>query len=134
LFDSGAEMGLRDLIGGPSNLTLIAADVSDPASLKAMADSAKVIISTVGPYQLYGEGVVAACAAAGTDYADLCGEPAWMAAMIRKYGDAAQASGARIVFSASTPFLLIWESSFSSSRRGQGLGDPRRGCAGGCGK
>jgi short subunit dehydrogenase-like uncharacterized protein len=89
--------------GGPSNLPLIAADASNPASLKAMAESAKVIISTVG---LYGEGLVAACAEAGTGY--LCGEPAWMAAMIRKYGDAAQ-SGARIVFSCgfdSIPFDL----------------------------
>ena len=100
---------VRDLIGGPSNLPLIAADASDPASLKTTAESAKVIISTVGPYQLYGEGLVAACAAAGTDYVDLCGEPAWMAAMIRKYGDAAKSSGARIVFSCgfdSIPFDL----------------------------
>ena len=100
---------VRDLIGGPSNLSLIAANASDPASLKIMAESAKVIISTVGPYQLYGEGLVAACSAAGTDYVDLCGEPAWMAAMIRKYGEAAQASGARIVFSCgfdSIPFDL----------------------------
>jgi short subunit dehydrogenase-like uncharacterized protein len=100
---------VRDLIGGPSNLPLIAAEASNPASLKAMAESAKVIISTVGPYQLYGEGLVAACAAAGTDYVDLCGEPAWMAAMIRKYGDVARVSGARIVFSCgfdSIPFDL----------------------------
>ena len=100
---------VRDLIGVPSNLPLIAADASKPASLKAMAESAKVIISTVGPYQLYGEGLVAASSAAGTDYVDLCGEPAWMAAMIRKYGEAAQASGARIVFSCgfdSIPFDL----------------------------
>jgi short subunit dehydrogenase-like uncharacterized protein len=90
---------VRDLIGGPSTLPLITADASDQASLKTMAESAKVIISTVGPYQLYGEGLVAACAASGTDYVDLCGEPAWMAAMIRKYADAARASGARIVFS-----------------------------------
>jgi short subunit dehydrogenase-like uncharacterized protein len=46
---------VRDLIGGPSDLPLISADASDPASLKAMAQAAKVIISTVGPYQLYGE-------------------------------------------------------------------------------
>ena len=63
---------VRDLFGGPSNLPLISADASDPASLKAMAENAKVIISTVAPYQLYGEGLVAACAAAGTDYVDLC--------------------------------------------------------------
>jgi short subunit dehydrogenase-like uncharacterized protein len=100
---AGRSMGklaeIRHLIGGPSNLPLITADASDPASLKTMAEGAKVVISTVGPYQLYGEGLVAACAATGTDYVDLCGEPAWMAAMIRRYGDAAQASGARIVFS-----------------------------------
>ena len=58
-----------------------------------------MIITTVGPYQPHGEGLVAACAASGTDYVDLCGEPAWMAAMIVKYGEAAKASGARIVFS-----------------------------------
>ena len=91
---------VRSLIGAPPNFPLITADASNPTSLKNMAESiTKVIISTVGPYQLYGEGVVAACAAGGTDYVDLCGEPAWMAAMIRKYGDAVQASGARVVFS-----------------------------------
>ena len=107
--NTGKLAEVRDLIGGPSSLPLIAADASDPASLKAMAKNAKVIISTVGPYQLYGEGLVAACAAAGTDYVDLCGEPAWMAAMIRKYADVAKASGARIVFSCgfdSIPFDL----------------------------
>lgn len=100
---------VRDLIGAPASLPLLTADASDPASLKALAASAKVVITTVGPYQLYGEGLVAACAAAGTDYVDLCGEPAWMAAMIGKYGDAAKASGARIVFSCgfdSIPFDL----------------------------
>jgi len=100
---------VRDRIGAPSSLPLIAADAGDPASLKTMAESTTVILSTVGPYQLYGEGLVAACAAAGTDYVDLCGEPAWMAAMIRKYGEAAQASGARLVFSCgfdSIPFDL----------------------------
>ena len=100
---------VRDLIGVPSTLPMIAADAANPASLKALAESATVIVSTVGPYQLYGEGLVAACVAAGTDYVDLCGEPAWMAAMIRKYGEAAKASGARIVFSCgfdSIPFDL----------------------------
>ena len=73
-----------------------------------MAESAKVIVSTVGPYQFYGEGLVAACAAAGTDYVDLCGEPAWMAAMIGKYGDAAKHPARASCFRvASTPFPLI---------------------------
>ncbi|MGQ3179170.1 MAG: saccharopine dehydrogenase family protein, partial [Blastomonas fulva] len=58
---------------------------------------------------LYGEPLVAACAANGTDYVDLCGEPAWMRQMIDKYDAAAKASGARIVFSTgfdSIPFDL----------------------------
>jgi short subunit dehydrogenase-like uncharacterized protein len=126
---------VRDLIGGPPSLPVVAADASNPASLKAMAESAKVIISTVGPYQLYGEGLVAACAAAGTDYVDLCGEPTWMAAMIRKYGDVARASGARIVFSCgfdSIPFDLgVF---FLEQQALAKFGGPRPGCAGGYGK
>ena len=66
-------------------------------------------LSTVGPYQLYGDELVAACVATGTDYADLCGEPAWMAEKIAEHHEAAKASGARICFSSgfdSIPFDL----------------------------
>ena len=67
------------------------------------------MLTTVGPYQLYGSPLVAACAAAGTDYVDLCGEPAWMRQMIDAHDADAKASGARIVFSCgfdSIPFDL----------------------------
>lgn len=77
----------------------IAANARDADSLEAMAKLAKVVLTTVGPYQLYGEPLVAACVKTGTDYVDLCGEPNWMAEMIAKYSDAAKASGARITFS-----------------------------------
>ncbi len=90
---------VRGEIGAPESLPLVEANAADPASLEAMARRACAIISTVGPYQLYGEALVAACAEAGTDYVDLCGEPAWMAAMIPAYEAQAKASGARIVFS-----------------------------------
>lgn len=90
---------VRSEIGAPAGVPLVIADASDAASLEAMAKRAKVVITTVGPYQLYGEPMVAACVKAGTDYVDLCGEPAWMAAMIAKYDAQAKASGARIVFS-----------------------------------
>ena len=63
---------------------LIVADAADPASLDAMVKRTKCVITTVGPYQLYGEPLVAACAAAGTDYLDLAGEPGWMAEMIEQ--------------------------------------------------
>jgi short subunit dehydrogenase-like uncharacterized protein len=100
---------VRDAIGAPADTPLIVADASDPGSLKAMVDQAKSIISTVGPYQLYGNDLLAACATSGTDYLDLCGEPVWMRQMIDKHEATAKASGARIVFSCgfdSVPFEL----------------------------
>src|SRR3990167_2828271 len=100
---------VRDEIGAPKDTPLIVADANDAASLKAMVGRAKAILTTVGPYQLYGSDLVAACAAAGTDYLDLSGEPNWMAEMIEAHDAAAKASGARIVFSCgfdSIPFEL----------------------------
>ncbi|OKO86938.1 saccharopine dehydrogenase [Bradyrhizobium sp. NAS80.1] len=100
---------VRDAIGAPADTPLIAADASDAASLKEMVAQTKSLITTVGPYQLYGEQLLAACVATGTDYFDLCGEPIWMRQMIDKYEAAAKESGARIVFSCgfdSVPFEL----------------------------
>lgn len=79
-----------------NDIDVIIADASDPQSLKTMCDKAKVIITTVGPYDLYGEPLVKACVEAGTDYCDLTGEVQWMHKMIGKYEEAAKASGARI--------------------------------------
>lgn len=100
---------VRDAIGAPADTALIVADAGDPASLKAMVDQARSVVSTVGPYQLYGSELVAACAASGTDYLDLCGEPVWMRQMIDAHEATAKASGARILFSCgfdSIPFEL----------------------------
>jgi short subunit dehydrogenase-like uncharacterized protein len=100
---------VRDAIGAPADTPLIAADAGDPASLKAMIEQTRSVVTTVGPYQLYGSELVAACAASGIDYLDLCGEPVWMRQMIDKHEAAAKASGARIVFSCgfdSVPFEL----------------------------
>src|SRR6201991_4775035 len=100
---------VRDAIGAPADTPLIAADSSDVAALKAMVDQTKSVLTTVGPYQWYGNELLAACVASGTDYLDLCGEPLWMRQMIDKHEAAAKASGARIVFSCgfdSVPFEL----------------------------
>jgi len=100
---------VRDAIGAPADTALIVADAGDPASLKAMVDQTRSVVSTVGPYQLYGSELVAFCAASGTDYLDLCGEPVWMRQMIDAHEATAKASGARIVFSCgfdSVPFEL----------------------------
>lgn len=100
---------VRASLEGAETLPLIVANAADPASLDAMVAQTKAVITTVGPYQLYGEPLVVACCAAGTDYLDLSGEPLWMAAMIEAHEAAAKASGARILFSCgfdSIPFEL----------------------------
>jgi short subunit dehydrogenase-like uncharacterized protein len=100
---------VRDLIGAPATTPLVVANADDDADLEAMCARTKVVLTTVGPYQLYGDKLVAACVTTGTDYADLCGEPAWMAAKIAEHQAAAEASGARICFSSgfdSIPFDL----------------------------
>lgn len=100
---------VRDEIGAPADTPLIVADAADPTSLDAMTARASVIITTVGPYQLYGSELVASCVRNGTDYTDLCGEPVWMREKIDEHDFDTKASGARITFSAgfdSIPFDL----------------------------
>ena len=100
---------VRDLIGAPKDIPLVVADADDADSLTAMCKRTRVILTTVGPYQLYGNELVETCAREGTDYADLCGEPGWMREQIDKNNDLAKASGARICFSSgfdSIPFDL----------------------------
>lgn len=100
---------VRDEIGASKDTPLIEADASNPESLKALVAQTKAVLTTVGPYQLYGSELVAACAASGTDYLDLCGEPAWMRQMIDAHHATAQSTGARILFSCgfdSIPFEL----------------------------
>ncbi|QHJ11526.1 Putative trans-acting enoyl reductase [Paraglaciecola mesophila] len=100
---------VRDEIGAPKDTPLVVADAEDASSMQAMLDSTRLILTTVGPYQLYGSELVAMCAQSGVDYVDLCGEPVWMRHMIDANEAAAKQSGARIVFSCgfdSIPFDL----------------------------
>ena len=100
---------VRAEIGAADDLPLVKADAAEPASLRSMCERAAVIITTVGPYQLHGSELVRACAAAGSAYVDLCGEPAWMRRMIDAHHEEAKRTGARIVFSCgfdSIPFDL----------------------------
>lgn len=100
---------VRDELSAPADTPLVVTDTGNPASLQALMEQTRLVLTTVGPYQLYGNELVAACASAGVDYVDLCGEPAWMRQMIDAHEAAAKASGARIVFSCgfdSIPFDL----------------------------
>ncbi len=72
--DTAKLAAVRDEIGAPRDIPLIAADAAQPQSLRDLATRTRVVLTTVGPYQLYGSDMVAACAETGTDYVDLCGE------------------------------------------------------------
>lgn len=100
---------VRDEMNLPSDTPLVVADANDAESLAAMCGQAECVLTTVGPYALYGKPLVKACADSGTHYVDLSGEPLWMKQMIETHGAAAKASGARIVHSCgfdSIPFDL----------------------------
>ena len=80
-----------------ATLGLLVADSGDPASLRAVAEAAKVVITTVGPYLAHGEPLVAACAEAGTDYVDLTGEAEFVDRMYLAHDRRARETGARLV-------------------------------------
>ena len=100
---------VRTALGIPDSVDLVSVDSDDAASVGQMVSDCKVDITTVGPYQLYGEELIKQCAEQGTDYVDLSGEPSWMHETIGQHSAAAKASGARIVHSCgfdSIPFDL----------------------------
>ena len=93
-------LAVRDTLGETAqSWELISADASQPSTLNAMAARTQVVITTVGPYTRYGLPLVAACAAAGTDYADLTGESMFIRESIDLYHKQAIDTGARIVHS-----------------------------------
>ena len=100
---------VREQLGLPDAHPLIVADSGHADELRAMVGRTRCVISTVGPFQRYGSKLVEACAVAGVDYVDLCGEVPWMREMILAHETRARASGARILFSCgfdSLPFEL----------------------------
>ncbi|AZM58784.1 MULTISPECIES: saccharopine dehydrogenase family protein [unclassified Streptomyces] len=88
---------LRERLPGGADVGLLRADVSDPGSLRALADQARVVATTVGPYVECGEELVAACADAGTDYVDLTGEPEFVDLVYVRHDARARETGARLV-------------------------------------
>ncbi|MFI9812904.1 saccharopine dehydrogenase family protein [Saccharothrix variisporea] len=96
---AGRDRGKLDAVRSslPGEPDVLVADVTDPASLRAVAESTRVVITTVGPYIHYGDGLVAACARAGTDYVDLTGEPEFVDRTYLRHHATAVESGARLV-------------------------------------
>ncbi|MEU4485283.1 saccharopine dehydrogenase NADP-binding domain-containing protein [Streptomyces purpurascens] len=91
---------LRERLPDDARVGVVRADVSDPASLRSLAEQARVVATTVGPYVMYGEELVAACADAGTDYLDLAGEPEFVDLMYVRHDARARETGARLVHAA----------------------------------
>ena len=102
-------IAVRDALGVSHDVALLTVDSNNEPSITEMVKQTKCVLTTVGPYQLYGPSIVKQCAANGTDYVDLCGEPGWMHEMINEHAEQAKETGARIVFSCgfdSIPFDL----------------------------
>ena len=100
---------VKDNFNLPPDIGIMIVDSNDQASIDAMISQTKCVLTTVGPYQLYGEKIIASCISSGTDYVDLCGEPGFMHKIISEYSDEAKQTGSRIVFSCgfdSIPFDL----------------------------
>ena len=100
---------VQSSLNDQGNTKILRIDTDSNEDIENLVKSTKCVLTTVGPYQLYGSKLVEACAKHGTDYVDLCGEPGWMHEMITSHKNLAQSSGARIVFSCgfdSIPFDL----------------------------
>ncbi|GGC71605.1 saccharopine dehydrogenase family protein [Marinobacter halophilus] len=94
----GKLKALKDGLGASAaDLPVLLADATDNDALAAMCRQTRVVISTVGPYALFGEPLVKACVATGTDYCDLTGEVQWIRRMVERYEAQAKETGARIV-------------------------------------
>ena len=100
---------LKSKLNIPNDIGIIEVDSDDQSSIDNLVQQTRCVLTTVGPYQLYGDKIVRTCISSGTDYVDLCGEPGWMHKIISEYSDDAKKSGARVIFSCgfdSIPFDL----------------------------
>ncbi|MFF9813281.1 saccharopine dehydrogenase family protein [Streptomyces sp. NPDC014006] len=95
--DTSKLQRLRERLPGGERIGMLRADVADAASLRELAEHARVVASTVGPYIRYGEQLVAACADTGADYLDLTGEPEFVDLMYVRHDARARETGARLV-------------------------------------
>jgi short subunit dehydrogenase-like uncharacterized protein len=88
---------LRERLPGGAQVGVLRADAAEPATIRALAEHARVVATTVGPYGRYGEDLVAACADTGADYLDLCGEPEFVDLTYVRHDARARETGARLV-------------------------------------
>ena len=100
---------LKDKLNLPDKVGIFEVDSEDQSSIDVLVENTKCVLTTVGPYQLYGDKIIRTCISSGTDYVDLCGEPGWMHKIINECSNDASKSGSRVIFSCgfdSIPFDL----------------------------
>ncbi|KAK1583560.1 hypothetical protein Q3G72_025005 [Acer saccharum] len=81
----------------PPPIPILTADTTDPMSLQQLCSKTNLILNCVGPFRLFAEPVVAACAHSGCNYLDICGEPEFMERMEAKYHEQAMETGCLVV-------------------------------------
>ncbi len=82
---------------GANGAGILVAEAHDADAMDALARSAKVVLSTAGPFALYGSTLVDACVRNGTHYVDITGETPWVRGLIDRHHKQAQSSGTRII-------------------------------------
>ena len=122
-------VAVRDALGVSKDVPLLTVDSDDEESIIQMVQQTQCVLTTVGPYQLYGPNIVKQCVAHGTDYVDLCGEPGWMHEMISSAGQTqalavqlARSRNNRTTIRCRQMCLLIFSVSCSDSDNKQNIG------------
>lgn len=96
--DAAKLQAVKSALGEQADLLpVITANADNENDLRTLCDQTRVVVSTVGPYALFGSNLVKVCAETGTDYCDLTGEVQWIARMIEQHEETAKQNGARIV-------------------------------------
>jgi short subunit dehydrogenase-like uncharacterized protein len=97
---------------GAKHAGIVVAEAHDAAAMDALARSTSVVLSTAGPFALYGSELVAACVRHGTHYVDITGETPWVRGLIDQHHAQAAETGARIIpfcgFDSSPSDLSAW--------------------------
>jgi short subunit dehydrogenase-like uncharacterized protein len=83
--------------GRCGSVGVLEASIDDAGSLANMAQAARVLVTTVGPFIDYGEPVARACVEHGTDYVDSTGEPYFVELLLARYSADAASRKVRVV-------------------------------------
>ncbi|ETV92451.1 hypothetical protein H310_13327 [Aphanomyces invadans] len=93
----GTKTLIMNKVPDTKDIPILIANALDELSLKAMCESATLVINCTGPFRRFGEPVVKSCVVAGTHYVDISGEPQFIETMMLRYGDDAKKNASVVV-------------------------------------